>query len=99
MGLRPLGGRVVVKLDEDKKRTRGGLILPDNLKDKEPCLTGKVLRVGPGFRLLDDPVTRTPVEVKEGDHVLFGQYSGTDVEVDGEKLRIMSEGEIFAVVA
>lgn len=93
-----MGGRVVVKLDDPKKTTPSGLILPDNLKDRELCLTGVVLRVGPGFRLLDDPVTRTPVEVKEGDHVIFGQYSGTDVEVDGEKLRIMSEGEIFARV-
>jgi len=96
--LRPLGDRAVVKPDDERSQSHGGIILPDNLKEKEPVRTGRVLRVGPGFRNIDDPTKREPVEAKEGDHVIFGRYSGTEVEVDGEKLLLMSEREIFGVV-
>lgn len=96
--LRPLGDRAVVKPDDDRSQSTGGILLPDTVRDKEPVRTGRVLRVGPGFRKLNDPTAREPVEAKEGDHVIFGRFSGTEVEVDGEKLLLMSEREIFAVV-
>ena len=96
--LRPIGDRAVVKPDDDRSQSFGGIILPDSVKDKEPVRTGRVLRVGPGFRKPNDPTEREPAEAREGDHVIFGRYSGTEIEVDGEKLLLMSEREIFGVV-
>ena len=97
--LRPLSNRIVVRLDEEMPTRPSTIILPDTVKDKEPVRTGRVLSVGPGFRTAKKPEERDPVEVSVGDHVVFGRYSGIDVEVDGEKLLIMEEREVFAVVA
>jgi len=90
----PLGEKVVVKRLVAEERTAGGIILPDTAKEKPQ--QGRVLSVGDG-RLLHNG-TRSPHQVCEGDRVLFGSFAGTEVEVDGEELLIMSEDEILAVV-
>ncbi|OHB72748.1 MAG: co-chaperone GroES [Planctomycetes bacterium RBG_13_63_9] len=94
MKLVPLGEKVVVKRLEAEQTTAGGIVLPDTAKEKPQ--QGRVLSVGDG-RLLPDG-TRATHQVGEGDRVLFGAYSGTEVAVDGEELLIMSEDEILAVV-
>ena len=94
LSLKPLDDRVVVLgLDADDK-TAGGILLPDTAKQKPQ--QGKVLAVGPGK--LSDAGVRTAVAVKVGDTVLFGKYSGSDVEVDGTEYKIMREGDILAKV-
>ena len=94
LSLKPLDDRVVVLgLDADDK-TAGGILLPDTAKEKPQ--QGKVLAVGPGK--LSDAGVRTAVAVKVGDTVLFGKYSGSDVEVDGTEYKIMREGDILAKV-
>lgn len=90
----PVGEKIVVKRLEAEKLTAGGIVLPDSAKEKPQ--QGRVLSVGDG-RLLPDG-TRAGHQVSEGDRVLFGSYAGTEVEVDGEELLIMSEDEILAVV-
>lgn len=90
----PLGEKVVIKRLEAEAVTAGGIVLPDTAKEKPQ--QGRVLSVGDG-RLLADG-TRARPQVSEGDRVLFGSYSGTEVAVDGEELLIMSEDEILAVV-
>ena len=90
----PLGEKVVIKRLEAEAVTAGGIVLPDTAKEKPQ--QGRVLSVGDG-RLLTDG-TRARPQVSEGDRVLFGSYSGTEVAVDGEELLIMSEDEILAVV-
>jgi len=94
MAFRPLHDRVVVKRLEGEEKTRGGIIIPDTAKEKPQ--EGKVMAVGPGGR--DESGKLTPLDVKIGDRVLFGKWSGTEVKVDGEDLLIMKESDIMGVV-
>lgn len=92
MELQPLEDRVVVRRLEAEERTAGGIVLPDTAKEKPQ--RGEVLAVGPG-KLLENG-KRAPVEVKAGDKVLFGKYSGSEVKVQGEEVVIMRESDILA---
>ncbi len=94
MKIRPLHDRVVVRRLEEETKTAGGIVLPDSAAEKPS--QGEVLAVGPG-KALDNGDVRAP-DVKVGDKVVFGQYAGSTVKVDGEELLIMSEGEIFGVL-
>lgn len=94
MKMKPLADRVVVKPSQAEEKTKGGIIVPDTAKEKP--VWGEVIAVGPG-RIGDDGKTITP-EVKVGDKVLYGKYSGTEVTVDGEELLIMRESDIFAIM-
>lgn len=93
--LRPLGNRVVVKPIEQEERTPSGLVLPETAKEKPQ--EGEVLAVGPG-EWAEDGKTRIPLEVKVGDRVIFAKYAGTEVKVNGEKLLILRESDILAIV-
>jgi chaperonin GroES len=94
MKFRPLHDRVVVRrIDEDEK-TAGGIIIPDTAAEKPQ--TGKVIAVGPGAR--DDDGKIVPLDVKAGDKVLFGKWSGTEVKLDGDELLIMKESDIMGVL-
>jgi chaperonin GroES len=95
MKIRPLHDRVVVRRKEEETTTAGGILLPGSAKEKPS--QGEILAVGNG-RILDNGEVR-PVDLKVGDVVLFGQYSGSTVKVDGEELLIMSESDVFGVVA
>lgn len=92
--LRPLGDRVVVKVIEEEERTKGGIILPDTAKEKPQ--QGEVLAVGTG-RILENG-QKVPLEVKEGDRVIFSKYAGTEVKLDDEELLILSERDILAII-
>jgi chaperonin GroES len=94
MNIRPLYDRVVVKRKEEEETSAGGIVLPGSAKEKPT--QGEVLAVGEG-KLLDNGEVR-PVGVKVGDKVLFGQYSGNNVKLDGEELVILSESEIYGVI-
>ena len=94
MKIRPLHDRVVVLRVEEETKTAGGIVLPDSAAEKPS--QGEVLAVGPG-KVLDSGDTRA-MDVKVGDKILFGQYAGSTVKVDGEALLILSEGEIFGVL-
>jgi chaperonin GroES len=94
MNFRPLHDRVVVRrIDEDEK-TAGGIIIPDTAKEKP--MEGEVRAVGPGAR--DEQGKTVPLDVKVGDLVLFGKWSGTEVKIDGEDLLIMKESDIMGVI-
>ncbi|MCS7068929.1 MAG: co-chaperone GroES [Meiothermus sp.] len=92
--LRPLGDRVVVKRIEEEAKTKGGIVLPDTAKEKPQ--KGKVIAVGSG-RVLDNG-TKVPLEVKQGDTVVFAKYGGTEIEIDGEEYIILSERDLLAVM-
>ncbi|MEZ5491421.1 MAG: co-chaperone GroES [Gammaproteobacteria bacterium] len=94
MKIRPLQDRVVVRRTEEEQKTAGGIVLPDSATEKPA--QGEVLAVGPG-RLLDNGDVR-PVDLKEGDTVVFGKYASNTVKIDGEELLILSESEIYGVV-
>ena len=94
MKLKPLGDRVVLKLVEQEEKTRGGILLPDTAKEKPQ--KGEVLAVGTGKVL--DSGEKIPLDVKVGNKVIFGRYSGTEVKVEGEEYLIVSERDILAVV-
>jgi len=94
MKIRPLEDRVVVEPSEAEERTAGGIVLPDTAKEK-PML-GVVIACGPGK--LTDAGERAKMEVKKGDKVLYGKYSGSDIQVDGKDLLIMRESDILAVM-
>ncbi|MEO8167408.1 MAG: co-chaperone GroES [bacterium] len=94
MKMKPLGDRVIVKPAAAEEKTKGGIILPDTAKEKP--VIGEVVAVGPG-KVTDDGKKVTP-EVKVGDKVLYGKYSGTEVTVEGEEFLIMREADIFAIV-
>jgi chaperonin GroES len=94
MKFRPLHDRVVVKRLEEETKTTGGIIIPDTAKEKPQ--QGKVVAVGPGGR--DEAGKVTPLDVKAGDTVLFGKWSGTEVKIDGEDLLIMKESDILGVL-
>ena len=92
--LKPLDDRVVVEPLEAEEKTPGGIVLPDTAKEKPQ--RGKVIAVGPG-KLLEDG-NRAPIPVEVGDEVIFGKYSGTEVEVDGKELKILRESDLLAKV-
>lgn len=94
MKLRPLADRVVVKPVEDVDKTPGGIILPDTAKEKP--MKGEIIEVGPGS--LNDKGDRVKLEVKKGDIVIYGKYSGTDFKMDNEDYLILRESDILAVV-
>ena len=92
---RPLHDRVVVRRIEAEAKTKGGIIIPDTAKEKPQ--EGEIVSVGTGSKADDGKVT--PLDVKAGDRVLFGKWSGTEVKVDGEDLLIMKESDILGVIA
>ena len=94
MKFRPLGDRVVVKRVQEDVKTAGGIIIPDTVQEKPQ--EGEVLAVGPGGR--DEKGDRIAPEVKVGDRILFGKWSGTEVKVDGQDLLIMKESDIMGVL-
>ena len=94
MKFRPLHDRVVVRRLDSEEKTKGGIIIPDTAKEKP--MQGKVIAVGPGARGEDGKVT--PLDVKKGDKILYGKWSGTEVKLDGKTLLIMRESDIFAVL-
>jgi chaperonin GroES len=94
MAFRPLGDRVLVKRVEEEAKTKGGIIIPDTAKEKPQ--EGEVISVGPGAR--DEQGKRVEMELKAGDRILFGKWSGTEVKVDGEDLIIMKESDVLGVV-
>jgi chaperonin GroES len=95
MKFRPLHDRVVVRRIDAEEKTSGGIIIPDTAKEKPQ--QGEVIAVGPGARDEDGKVI--PLDVKNGDRVLFGKWSGTEVKIDGEELLIMKESDIMGVLA
>ncbi|MHB8581367.1 MAG: co-chaperone GroES [Ignavibacteriaceae bacterium] len=94
MNLKPLADRVIIKPSEAEETTKGGIILPDTAKEKP--IEGTVVAVGPG-KVADDGKLVKP-EIKVGDKVLYGKYSGTEVTVEGEEYLIMRESDIFAII-
>lgn len=94
MKVKPLGERVLVRRIEPEEVKKGGIIIPDTAKEKPQ--QGEVIAVGPGK--LDEKGKRTPMDVKKGDRILFGKYSGTEIEIDGEEYLIMQEDDILAIV-
>ena len=92
--IRPLNDRVIVKRIAEEEKTKGGIIIPDTAKEKPQ--QGEVIAVGPGARDEKDAVQ--PLEVKAGDRVLFGKWSGSEVKLDGEELLIMKESDILGVL-
>src|SRR3954462_9383697 len=93
MKFRPLHDRVVIRRVEQEARTKGGIIIPDTAKEKPQ--EGEVVAVGPGAR--DERGKLVPVDLKAGDRVLFGKWSGTEVKIDGQDLLIMKESDIMGV--
>ena len=91
MKIKPLSDRIVIRKMDAEETTKGGLVLPDSAKEKPQ--RGEVIAVGPG-RILDNG-KRSSISVKKGDHVLFGKYSGTEINVKGEELSIMRESELI----
>jgi chaperonin GroES len=94
MGFRPLHDRVVIRRVEAEEKNAGGMIIPDTAKEKP--MEGEVVAVGPGARGEDGKIQ--PLDVKSGDRVLFGKWSGTEVKLDGEDLIIMKESDIMGIV-
>ncbi len=94
MKFRPLHDRVVVRRIEEDEQTSGGIIIPDTAKEKP--MQGEVLAVGPGER--NEKGQITPLDVKAGDRILFGKWSGTEVKMDGDELLIMKESDIMGVL-
>ena len=92
--LKPLGNRVILEPVEQEEVTSGGIVLPETAKEKPQ--KGKVLAVGPGER--DEDGKFIPMDVKEGDTVLFAKYSGTEIKVEGKKLLILRESDLLAIV-
>jgi chaperonin GroES len=95
MKFRPLHDRVAVKRVEEEEKTKGGIIIPDTAKEKPQ--EGQIVAVGPGARGEDGKVH--PLDVKVGDRVLFGKWSGTEVKLDGEELMIMKESDLMGVLS
>ena len=94
MTFRPLHDRVLVRPLEAEEKSAGGVIIPDTAQEKP--VQGKVLSVGPGAR--DETGKLQPLDVKKGDTILFGKWSGTEVKIDGEELMIMKESDIMGVI-
>ncbi|MEK9717365.1 MAG: co-chaperone GroES [Pelagibacteraceae bacterium] len=94
MKFRPLHDRVLVESLDSEEKTAGGIIIPDTAKEKPQ--EGKVIAVGPGAKSEDGKIT--PMDVKVGDHILFGKWSGTEVKIDGKEYSIMKESDIMGVI-
>ena len=94
MAFRPLGDRVLVRRVEEEAKTKGGIIIPDSAKEKPS--QGEITAVGPGGR--DENGKLIPIDLKVGDRVLFGKWSGTEVKLDGQELLIMKESDIMGVL-
>jgi chaperonin GroES len=94
MNVKPLADRVIVKPLEAEQKTKGGIIIPDNAKEKPQ--KGEVIAVGPGK--IADNGTKITMELKKGDTVLYGKYSGTEVTVDGQELLIVRESDVLAII-
>ena len=94
MKFRPLHDRVVVRRIESEDKTAGGIIIPDTAKEKPQ--EGEIIAVGPGAR--DEAGKLVPLDVKAGDRILFGKWSGTEVKIDGEDLLIMKESDVMGVI-
>ncbi len=94
MSIRPLQDRVVVRRTEEETKSAGGIVIPDSAAEKPS--QGEVISVGPGKKL--DSGTVQEVDLKAGDKILFGQYAGSTVKLDGEELLIMNESEVFGVI-
>ncbi len=95
MAFTPLHDRVLVRRVESEEKTAGGLIIPDSAKEKPS--EGEIVSVGAGAR--DDDGDRIPMDVKAGDRILFGKWSGTEITLDGEELLIMKESDIMGIIA
>ncbi|MFY9708203.1 MAG: co-chaperone GroES [Desulfobacterales bacterium] len=94
MKLRPLQDRILVQREEEETKTKGGIIIPDTAKEKP--VEGKVVAVGNGK--VGEDGKRTALEVKKGDRILFGKYSGTEVKIEGEEYLIMREDDVLGVI-
>ncbi len=94
MNFRPLHDRVLVRRLEEEEKTSGGIIIPDTAKEKP--MEGEIIAIGSGSRSEDGKVT--PLDVKKGDKVLFGKWSGTEVKINGEELLIMKEADIMGII-
>jgi chaperonin GroES len=94
MRFHPLHDRVLLRRVEEEAQTTGGIIIPDTAKEKP--MEGEILAVGPGNR--DEKGDRIPLDVKVGDHVLFGKWSGTETKINGEELMIMKESDIIGII-
>jgi chaperonin GroES len=94
MNFRPLHDRVVVKRIETEEKSAGGIIIPDTAKEKPS--QGEVIAVGPGGR--DEAGKLIPIDIRAGDRVLFGKWSGTEVKIDGQELLIMKESDIMGII-
>lgn len=94
LSLKPLGNRIVVEPLEQEEMTAGGIVLPETAKEKPQ--KGKVLSIGPGER--DEDGKRIPMDVKEGDTVLYAKYSGTEIKLDNKKILILRESDILAIL-
>ncbi len=94
MKIRPLHDRVIVKRNDAETKTASGIIIPDTAKEKPQ--EGEVIAVGSGIRKEDG--TLAPLDVKEGDKVLFGKYAGTEIKIDGDELLMMKEDDILGVI-
>jgi chaperonin GroES len=94
MKLRPLQDRVLIRRVEPETKTAGGIFIPDTAQEKP--MEGEIVAVGPGTR--DEDGKRHPLDVKSGDRVLFGKWSGTEVKLDGEDLMIMKENDIMGII-
>ena len=94
MKFRPLHDRVVVRRLEAEEKTSGGIIIPDTAKEKP--MEGEIVAAGPGAR--DEAGKLVPLDVKEGDRILFGKWSGTEVKLDGEELLIMKESDVMGII-
>ena len=94
MNFRPLHDRVLVRRIEEEEKTAGGIIIPDTAKEKP--MEGEILAVGPGAR--NEQGELTPLDVKTGDRILFGKWSGTEVTMDGQELIIMKESDVMGII-
>jgi chaperonin GroES len=94
MAFHPLGDRVAVRRVEEEAKTKGGIIIPDTVKEKPQ--EGEIVAVGPG--VWDEHGKRVPMAVKSGDRILFGKWSGSEVKIDGEDLLIMKESDILGLL-
>jgi chaperonin GroES len=94
MAFRPLGDRVLVRRVKEEEKTKGGIIIPDTAKEKPQ--EGEIVAVGPGAR--DEQGKIQPLDVKVGDRILFGKWSGTEVQIGGEELLIMKESDVLGVL-
>ncbi len=94
MAFRPLHDRILVRRVESEEKTKGGIIIPDTAKEKPQ--EGEVIAVGPGARSEQGQIQ--PLDVKVGDRILFGKWSGTEIKIDGEDLLIMKEGDVMGII-